>query len=315
MVVYGKYFCKDAKVELWRGVEEFVAVVESGSMSAASRKLGVSVASVSRQLDALEDRLGVKLLKRTTRRQSLTSSGELLYARAQVMVGAMQELTDELRGRERELAGSIRISSAGGYVVEVVSPLIAEFAALHPRVSIELEVSTKVVDLVSEPFDLAIRYGKLADSSLGARKLFERRLVMCASPAYLETHGRPKKPSDLRRHACLLGFGDRWRLFEDGRVRSVKVEGRWRSNHGAALLQAAKAGVGLLYQPVTLVRDALDEGSLVEVMKRYSLAAIPVWAVYPLRRGQLPARVQALIDHLEEHTPIHAPRAVGARRR
>ena len=302
MVVKEKDFCLFEKMKTWQGVEEFVAIVEAGSMTGAARALGVSVASVSRQLEALEDRLGVNLLKRSTRRHSLTGAGERFYDQARIMTGEMQALADELRGLERELSGPIRISSAGGYVVEYLSPLLARFAADHPRVSIELDVSTRVIDMLTESIDLAIRHGRMADTSLVARKLFERQLVMAASADYLKAHGRPRKPADLRRHQCLLGFGDRWPLVHDGRVREVKVKGRWRSNNGVALLEAARAGLGILYQPITLLRDAIDDGVLVPVMRSHCLSDIPVWAVYPSRR-HLPARVRLLVEFLEAHAP------------
>ena len=211
----------------------------------------------------------------------------------------MRMLVEELRGEDQELRGLIRISSAGGYVVEYLSSRLVCFMTHHPKVSIDLDVSTRVVDLLTEPIDLAIRYGRLSDSSLVARKLFQRRLIMCASPAYLKLHGKPKTPRDLRRHQCLLGFGDRWSLLIEGRVREVKVAGRWRSNNGVALLEAAKAGLGILYQPATLVRASLQDGSLVELMRKYTLSNIPVWAVYPSRR-YLSARVRMLIEYLEQ---------------
>ncbi len=289
----------NAKTETWKGVSELVVAVQAGSLSAAAAVLGVSVSTVSRQIDALERRLGVVVLERSTRRLRLTAVGERYYERCAALVEQMQALDEEVRGVQADPSGRIRVTSSTGYAVERVAPWLARFAFEHPRIEIELDVTTRVVDLVGEQFDVAIRYGRVQDGSLIARKLFERRMVACASPAYLQRHGAPEHPSQLREHECLLGFGERWSMKVGRAVESIRVHGRWHSNDGIALREAALASLGIAYVPVTVVDEDLEAGRLVEILTSFALRGIPVWAVVPLKRRVLPMRVRMLLDYLE----------------
>ncbi|MFA9462502.1 LysR family transcriptional regulator [Thiohalorhabdus sp. Cl-TMA] len=282
---------------LLQGIEEFVAIVDEGSMTAAAERLGVSVARVSRQLERLEDRLGVRLLERSTRRHSLTPEGERFYQQVSPLTTELRALTEEIGDHASELSGPIRLASPGGYMVDYMAPRLARFSAEHPEVTIDWEVSSRVVDLVSEPLDLAVRQCQLEDSSLVARKLFERRLALCASPDYLRARPAPEHPDQLSDHDCLVGCSDRWPFRTNGQTWQVRVNGRWHSDNGAALLEAGRQGLGLLYQPLTLVHEALEQGELVEVLADFTVADVPVWAVHPSRR-HVPARVRRLIEYL-----------------
>lgn len=194
----------------WTGIDEFVQVVESGGFTAAARALGVSKAHISKQVRQLEDRLGIRLLHRTTRRQALTEAGEQFYQRCTQLIGELDELSAALGEAQEIPSGRLRISVAGAFAERYLAPACAEFMTRYPRVQIELVFDNRIVDLIEEGFDLAIRYGELKQSDLVARRIAPRRLHVCASPAYLERHGVPTRPDQLRSHSCLVGSSDYW---------------------------------------------------------------------------------------------------------
>lgn len=303
----------NAKIDTWQGVPELVAAVQLGSLSAAARRLGVSVSRVSRHLDALERRLGVTVLERSTRRLRLTAVGERYYERCVAVTEQIEQATREIQGVQASPSGVIRMTSGAGYVLERVAPWLARFARLHPRIQIHLDVTTRVVDLVDEQVDLALRFGAIEDDTLVARKLFERRLIACASPAYLQRRGAPEHPDQLREHDCVLGFSERWSMMVGRRPKALRVTGRWVSNNGIALRHAALEGLGIIYVPETLVQDDLDAGRLCEVLEPFALRGIPVWAVYPRRRRRLPVRVRLLLDYLEPRVRQGRPPASEAK--
>lgn len=282
----------------WAGVDEFVQVVESGSFTAAARELGVSKAHVSKQVRDLEDRLGIRLLHRSTRRQALTEAGEQFYLRCTQLIGELDELSAQLGEAQDTPQGRVRISVAGAFAERYLAPACAEFMARYPQVSIELNFDNRIVDLIDEGFDLAIRYGELRQSGLVARRIAPRRLHVCASPEYLAARGVPTRPEQLRAHACLVGSSDTW-IFrgESGAVQRLRVSGNWRSNNGIALLAAARAGLGLVQLPDFYIEDDLQANRLQLVLQDWELGDVGVWAVYPHRR-HLSAKVRFLIEHL-----------------
>lgn len=281
----------------WDGIDEFVQVVESGGFAAAARVLGVSKAYVSKRVRQLEDRLGVRLLQRTTRRQSLTGAGEQFYRRCAQLGHELGELEASLSAAQEVPRGRLRVSVAASFAERFVAPACAEFAARYPDVQMELVFDNRVVDLVEEGYDLAIRYGELRSSALVARRIAPRRLYVCASPEYLERHGAPARPEDLREHACLVGTGDQWLFRGEEGDRRLRVSGNWRSNNGMALLVAARRGLGLTQLPDFYVEDDLAQGRLRAVLREWELGDVGVWAVYPHRR-HLPLKVRLLVDML-----------------
>lgn len=281
----------------WDGIHEFVSVVEAGGFAAAARRLGVSKAHLSRQVKQLEERLGVRLLQRTTRRQALTEAGDVFYRRCQQLNYELDDLEAQLAGAATEPRGRLRISLAAAFTERYVVPVIADFAQRHPRLQIELDFNNRLVDLVAEGYDLAIRYGQLRDSSLVARRLAPRRLYVCASASYLERRGEPLRPEDLAEHDCLIGSSDYWQFRGAAEPRQLRVSGRWRSNNGTALRAAARSGLGLTQLPDFYVERDLAQGRLRAVLREWELGDVGVWAVYP-HRTLLPAKVRLLVDAL-----------------
>lgn len=290
----------------WDGIDEFVQVVESGGFAAAARVLGISKASVSKRVRQLEDRLETRLLQRTTRRQSLTDAGEQFYRRCAQLGQELDELEASLSAAQEVPRGRLRVSVGASFAERYVAPACAEFAALYPEVRMELVFDNRVVDLVEEGYDLAIRYGELRSSALVARRIAPRRLYVCASPEYLERHGAPLRPEDLRTHVCLVGTSDHWLFRGEEGERRLRVSGRWRSNNGVALLAAARRGLGLAQLPDFYAEDDLAQGRLQAVLREWELGDVGVWAVYPHRR-HLPLKVKLLVDMLAAQFEPSAP--------
>jgi len=199
--------------------------------------LGVSVAHVSRQGRRLEDRLGVKLLARTTRVVRLTDAGRAYHARVSVIASDIEEVNQSATGEQAELAGQIRVSAAGVFAERRVAPVLAQFASLHPRITVQMDFNSGFVDLVDQGFDFAIRYGVLPNKALIARRLTARQMVCVAAPSYLACHGAPEHPAELQSHACLITNRERWRFMnpDDDSPIDVKVRGPWRANSGPAV--------------------------------------------------------------------------------
>lgn len=281
----------------WEGIEEFIAVVDEGGFSAAARKLGVSTSHVSRQVAALEQRLQANLLKRTTRKVTVTPSGVLYYQSCKELSEGLLNANQALQGIQTSPKGLIRITGAGEFFSRQVAPVLADFALLYPAIQLELDVTSRTVDLIEERYDLAIRVGKLKDSSLIARKLIDHRMLICASPDYLKQHGTPKTPQDLKQHNCLLTLSNRWRFLFPTGIREIKVNGSWRCSSGIAQVEAACKGLGLTYLSDVLTKEKCMNGQLVSVLESYTVKDISSWLIYPQRDYQ-PTRVQLLIEHL-----------------
>lgn len=288
-------------MEDWRGIREFVAVVEEGSFSAAARKLDKSTPQVSRRVRQLEERLGVRLLTRTTRSALLTDLGRVFFDRCRKVQEDLSEATAIVTEGQKNPVGHIRMSVAGMLGEEHVAPVIARFMMEYPGITVDLDFSNRLVDLVEEQYDLAIRAGALPNQkSLIVKKLGSYRLLTCASPDYLSECGEPAAPDDLHRHRCLVGTLPFWRFASNGGIQELPVEGRWRSNNGHALVNAALAGLGLTQLPEMYVTSLVAIGRLVAVLNDWEAPPTPVWAIYP-DRTFLPVKISSLIEYLSRN--------------
>ncbi len=278
-------------------MKEFVAVVESGGFTAAANALDVSTSFVSRQVNKLEDRLGTRLLHRTTRSVRLTDLGRTYYERSREIFDQLDELESDMADLQEQPKGRVRITAPGFYAERFVAPAVAEFTARYPEVSIELDTSMRLIDIVAEGYDLAIRMSAPVDSSLVARKVVTQRMIVSASPGYLEKHGRPKVPEDLRKHNCLTLLDMPWRFATPDSVLTVKVRGSWTSDSGRALVAAATAGMGLVRFTEYYLRNELAQGALEPVLEKFEVQDAATWIMFP-DRHHLPTRVRYLIDFL-----------------
>ena len=280
----------------------FSRIVGTGSLSAAARDLGMSPAVVSRRLAALEARLGVRLINRTTRSLHLTDEGAAYFETCHRLLAEIQEADAAVSAGRAEPRGILRVALPASFGNQHVAPLIPKFAARYPDVQIALSLSDRNVNVVEEGFDLAIRIADLADSSLAARKLAPNRRVVCASPAYLARHGEPRTPEDLARHNCLAtDFTMSWDYRgPDGRGGSVRVAGRYACDNWEVLREWALQGLGVALKSTWDVRRHLEDGSLVSLLPGYNFASdVAIYAVYPHRR-HLPAKTRAFIEFLAE---------------
>ncbi|TKB51499.1 LysR family transcriptional regulator [Ferrimonas sediminicola] len=281
----------------WAGVSEFVAVAETESFTAAGKRLGISTAQVSRQVSALEGRLAAKLLYRTTRRVSLTDAGRTYYQHCRQVLEGLAEAERAVTQLQDTPRGVLRVTAPVTYGERTLAPLINDFALHYPDLAVQLVLTNQRLDLVEEGIDLAIRLGRLEDSSMMARRLASRSLHVCAAPQYLATYGEPHCLTELDRHRCLVGTMEYWRFREDGRSRNVRVRGRLRCNSGWALTDAAIKGLGLAQLPDYYVREHLASGRLVSVLDHLGEQGEGVWALYPHNRHLSP-KVRLLVDHL-----------------
>lgn len=279
----------------------FTAVVDAGSFVGASDALAMSKAAVSRHVAELESRLGVRLLHRTTRRLSLTPEGEVFHGRCRELLGGVDEAEAEITSRSGEASGVLRINVPFSFGLLHLAPLWAEFMAQHPKVVLDVTLADRVVDLVEEGFDLAVRIARLPNSSLVSRQLTSTRLVLCASPAYLRARGHPGHPSDLARHDVLayslFSMGDQWEFTGPEGTATVKVAPRLRTNSGDTCRVAALRHQGIVLQPSFLVGPDLLAGTLVEVMPAWRSIELGVYAVYPSRKFVSP-KVRLMIEFL-----------------
>lgn len=282
-----------------QGLREFTAVVESGGFTAAADTLSVSTSFVSRQVQRLEARLGTRLLNRTTRSVTLTDLGRTYYERSREILDQLESLESDMADLQQRPRGLVRVTAAGVYAERYVAPALAEFAQRYPDVRIDLDTRMRVVDIIAEGFDLAVRLSALDDSSLVARKVRDRRMIVAGSPGYFVTHGRPKTPDDLRSHNCLRLGGMDWRFAWPDAVRSVRVRGTWSSDNGRALVTAAVRGLGLVRLTDYYMDAELARGELETVLEDYEPKDTATWLVYPDRQ-YLPTRVRYLLDFLAE---------------
>ncbi|MCG6658828.1 LysR family transcriptional regulator [Halomonas campisalis] len=284
-------------MNLLDAITAFVRVAELGSYTRAAEALDLSRTRLSRQVMALEEHLGVRLLQRTTRRLHLTEAGERYLARAQGILQALEEAEIEVGRGSSEIRGRLRINGPMSFGVRHLAPQVARFMVEHPALEVRLDLNDRRVDLLEEGYDLAIRIGSLPDSSLVARRLARCRLLLCASPGYLAKHGAPRDLDDLEKHQCLryrtgLGSGD-WQFGGRG----LAVRGPLESNNGDVLTHAAEAGLGIVQQPSFLITDSLLSGRLVPLLTEEAPLFLDIHGIYPARR-HLPAKVERFLDWL-----------------
>ncbi|MBV6474663.1 MAG: LysR family transcriptional regulator [Rhodocyclaceae bacterium] len=280
-------------------IETFVSVASRGSLTAAAAAEGVAPGVVSRRLDALEARLGVKLLLRTTRRVTLTFEGSAYLEDCQRILRELGDAEASVSLGGVKARGHLRLSAPAGFGRRHVAPLVMQFLDAHPEVTVNLDLSDRLVDLANEGIDCAIRVGELSDSSLVSIRLAENRRVVVASPAYLEKHGTPRTLADLARHNCLsLGQQRGWLFRVDSETVSIKVSGQLECNDGAVLHEWALAGRGLAWRSLWEVGEDLQQGRLVPLLDEFAAPPTGIYAVFPQRK-YLPLRVRLLIDHLK----------------
>ena len=291
-------------MDRFKQIETFVAVAQRGSLSAAAALEGVAPAIIGRRLDALEARLGVKLLVRTTRRVSLTFEGSAFLEDCQRILDDFHNAETSVSLGGVRASGHVRLTAPAGFGRRHVAPLVAVFLAANPEVSISLELSDRLADIVNDGIDVAIRIGHLEDSSLVGVKLADNRRLVVASPAYLARRGSPRTPAELESHHCLTfgRYGNQargWLFAIDGRVEPVRVAGTMECNDGAVLHDWALAGHGLAWRSMWEVADDLRAGRLVSVLDEWCAPDNAIYAVFAQRR-HLALRVRLFIEFLKE---------------
>ncbi|MDO6706098.1 LysR family transcriptional regulator [Photobacterium sp. 1_MG-2023] len=281
----------------WEGVSEFVAVAESSSFTLAAKKLSTSVAQVSRRVAALEDRLAVKLLNRTTRKVTLTEAGMLYFQQCKHLVDGLEQAELAVTQMQTTPKGLVRVTAPVTYGEMHLAPLINQFLEQYPQVDVELVLTNQKLDLIESGVDLAIRLGRLEDSTLLARRLSTRQSYVCASRDYLDRHGEPHTLSELSKHQCLVGSVDVWRFKDQQQSRSIRISGRLKCNSGFALRDAAKRGLGLIQLPDYYIQQDLESGELIEVLAQYRDDKEGIWALFP-SSVRLSPKVRLLVEFL-----------------
>jgi DNA-binding transcriptional LysR family regulator len=286
----------------------FVRVVEAKGFSAAAPALGLTPSAVSKLVTRLEARLGVRLLQRTTRALSLTVEGEAFYAAARRIVGEIAALEAEISDQRGTPHGLLRVTTSLAFSTHFLAPVIGDFLERHPAIQLELMPTDRVLDMVEEGVDVAIRIGRLDDSSFMARKIGDDVRLVCAAPSYLAAHPAPRRPEDLARHNCIVSrdraYLNRWHFRIDGEVREIEVGGRLAVSEGEAQMRLALQGLGIVRLTRLTVADAIKRGALVALLQEYSAEEpVPIHAVYPHRK-HLASKVTAFVDFiLEKFTP------------
>jgi DNA-binding transcriptional LysR family regulator len=285
-----------------RAFEVFVAVVSRQGFARAAQALDTSPANVTRYIGELEAHLGTRLLNRHSRKLSLTESGEALYERARAILADVDEAVAVSSSTALTPQGRLRINAPLSFGLLHLAPCWPRFARLHPKVELDVSLIDRVVDIVEEGFDLAIRISRSGSTAHAARKLATSRNVVCASPEYLRQHGMPATPAELGQHACIVyeHVGSEWTLLDaDGRPQAVRVRAAMQTNNGDTAAAAARAGLGIVWQPTFLVGADLRAGRLVPLLPGWRVPDIDILAVYPSRR-HLSAKVRAMTDFLAD---------------
>ena len=285
---------------MFEGIQEFVAVGDTEGFSSAARRLDVSVSHVSRQISALEKRLGVRLVARTTRKVKLTNAGQEYYRRCKAITEGMEEANQITADKTAKLEGNLRISAGGEFASQHIVPVLTQFAFENPSLSIDIDFNSKNVNFIDDGFDFAIRYGELSDSSIVARKLITRTLIAAASPEYLKRRGIPKHPNELKNHHCLIANSDIWKFETPKGNLDIPVSGNWKSNSGSAIVHACLQGLGIAYMPKSSFKDSIKSKKLQTILKPYWAKKVITWIVYPDRHF-VPLRARRAIDYLLEN--------------
>lgn len=284
----------------WEGVSEFVAVAETNSFTQAAKKLSTSVAQISRRVAALEKRLAVKLLNRTTRKITLTEVGQTYFQDCRILIEGLEQAEMSVTQMQSSPKGLVKITAPTTFGEQRIAPLVNQFLLKYPQVNIELILTNRKLDLLEMGIDIAVRLGKLKDSNHIAKRLSSRQLYVCASKGYLKCFGEPHTLSELKNHQCAVGSVDYWRFNDNGEERSIKVSGRLKCNNGHALVDAALNGLGIVQLPYSYVKNFLSSGELTEVLTSYRIKEEGIWALYPENRN-LSTKVRLLIDFLSAH--------------
>jgi DNA-binding transcriptional LysR family regulator len=287
-------------------MEIFVRIVETGSFSAVARETGMTQPTVSKQMTALERGLKTRLLHRSTRSLSLTEAGAAYYESCRQIIDQVRAAEVSLGALQGSLGGTLSVNSSVAFGQMFLSRLMLDFQALHPEVSALLTLNDRYIDLVEEGIDVAVRFGRLSDSSLVARRLAGSPVAVVASPAYLERRGVPQHPNELTGHHCLhytyLSTGNEWVFPAPGGEIRVRIAGRFRTNNGYALRDAMLSGHGIAVMPLVFIQEELTRGAAVPVLQDFTAPPLPVNAVYPSGRF-VSAKVRAFIDYLQERLP------------
>ncbi|WNZ54398.1 LysR family transcriptional regulator [Microbulbifer sp. MKSA007] len=282
----------------------FVTVAETGGFSPAAKLLGISKSAVSKRVTQLELQLGVKLLHRTTRKLSLTEAGEHFYEHARIAYKSAKDAQDAVLQLQGEPRGRLRINAPMSFGRLHLAPLIPVFMKRYPEISIDMVLDDKVVDLVGEGFDIAIRGGDLPDTSLIARKLAPLKSVLCASPSYLKAFGEPTELEQLSAHNCLIFTYSRdvkeWGFIKDNHLNTIEVKGNYQVNNSEALREALLQGVGIGRLPTFVAGPDIEAGKLTPLFEEYQMPAKSIYAVFPERQF-MPAKVRAFIDFAIEY--------------
>jgi DNA-binding transcriptional LysR family regulator len=291
-------------MDRFKELSTFVEVAQRGSLSAAAREEGITPAMVGRRIDQLEERLGVKLFKRSTRKVTLTPEGATFYEDCHRVLEELRSAEDALTVGAKSASGRLIVSAPTAFGRKHIAPHLPDFIAEHPNLAITLHLSERLVDLKYERFDLAIRIADLKSVDLIAAKLARNHRVVCGSPAYFKRAGRPKALADLARHNCLVtstedGVADAWSFQDKGRAVAMKVGGNLQCNDGEVLTRWAIAGEGLAWRSAWEVSEEVKRGRLVTVLDDYAMPGNNVYAVYAERR-LLPAKVKFFIEFLRK---------------
>ena len=283
----------------WEGISEFVCVAEYESFTRAAKTLGISTAQVSRQISALEQRLNIKLLYRTTRKVSLTEEGRVFYQHCRSVLDGLDAAEQAVSNLQSKPQGRIKLTTPVTYGEQQLLPLINDFMIQYRKIEVTAFLSNQQIDLVEGGYDLAIRIGKLRDSTMMAKKLSLRTNFVCATPAYLHQYGMPRTLDDLSQHNCLLGTRDYWHFVEKGTEKNLRVSGSIQYNSGYSLVDAALKGLGIVQLPDYYVQKYLASGALVSLLDDYREPKESIWAIYPHNR-QLSPKIRLLVDYLAE---------------
>ena len=296
----------------WDGVSEFVYVAEYESFTRAAKELGISTAQVSRQVSAIEKRLKIKLLHRTTRKVSLTEEGRVFYQHCRGVLDGLDAAEQAVNNLQSKPQGKIKLTAPVTYGEQQLLPLVNDFMVQYSDIKVTAFLSNQTIDLIDGGYDLAIRIGKLSDSTMMAKKLSHRTNFVCAAPAYLDKYGTPHSLNDLSQHNCLLGTRDYWHFIDTdqidadpqtnnsvGKERNLRVSGNIQYNSGHSLVDATLKGLGIVQLPDYYVQKYLASGELISLLDNYREPEESIWAIYPYNRHLSP-RIRLLVDYLAE---------------
>jgi DNA-binding transcriptional LysR family regulator len=285
-------------------MQVFAKIAEAGSFAEAARRLRIAPATVTKHVQALEKRIGARLINRDTRRVQLTEAGVLYWRRCQALLSELAQVENEAAGLGQLPRGRLRLTAGDGFGTSELQPAVLEFMEVYPDITVDLELTTRYIDLIKEEFDVAVRTsGAPLDGAVVARRIASSRLITCAAPSYLALYGAPRNPSDLESHACLVYTGTRWGndwpFTRGDETRKVRVPARLQTNSNLALCHAAKRGAGITIQPSFNVWKELRSGELELVLDEWHVGELDVHVVFP-HRQYMPAKVRVFVDFLAQ---------------